>query len=100
MTMDDFELLEERVRRAADLVRKLRKENQALEEEVSRSKAGLREAEGRLGALERQRTASGGGEREVEALSRDLAVLRQEREEVRRRVARLLETLDSLDEPH
>jgi uncharacterized coiled-coil DUF342 family protein len=57
--MDSFSLLEDKVRKAAALVRELRQRNQSLEQE--------------------------------------LRSLRQEREEVRIRIARLIEVLDGLE---
>ena len=95
---DSFELLEEKVRRAADLVRKLRRENRTLEDETSKAKARLQEAEKRLSSVEKQLTAPSGPDPEVvKALEADLKSLRAEREEVRKRIGRLVEILDGLD---
>lgn len=90
-----FELLEERVRKAADLVKRLRKENRTLEEDLGRTRARFQEAEKRLDALEKER----GDDRpeELEGLKGELKALKQEREEVRNRIAKLAEVLDSLD---
>ena len=95
---DSFELLEEKVRRAADLVRRLRRENRTLEDDASKAKARLQEAEKRLSSVEKQLTAPSGPDPEVvKALEADLKSLRAEREEVRKRIGRLVEMLDGLD---
>lgn len=91
-----FDLLEEKVRKAAELVKRLRKENKALGESAEEARERLRETEKRLAGLDRERTqASGARETDIE---RELKSLRQQRDEVRQRIARLVEVLDSLDE--
>jgi predicted nucleic acid-binding Zn-ribbon protein len=92
-----FELLEEKVRKAADLVKRLRKANHDLEEERSRLGARVREAEKRLDMLERQRGAASDDGRRREALAEEVASLRHERDEIRRRIAKLVEVLDGLE---
>lgn len=93
---DGFELLEEKVRRAADLVKKLRRENKTLEEDLTKSKWRVQEAEKRLEALEKevQQAAKAG---DTEALVTQVTSLKQEREEVRRRIAKLVEVLEALE---
>jgi predicted nucleic acid-binding Zn-ribbon protein len=92
-----FDLLEEKVRKAADLVRKLRKENGGLEEQLGEGKKRLAEAEKRLTALEKDKGSSADLANEVELLGRELKSLRQERDEVRGRIAKLVEVLETLD---
>ena len=95
---EGFELLEEKVRKAADLVKRLRKANHDLEEERSRLGARVKEAEKRLDTLEKQRgssTSEDGHRRE--GLAQEVATLRHEREEIRRRLAKLVEVLDGLE---
>jgi len=94
---EGFELLEEKVRKAADLVKRLRKANHDLEEERSRLGARVKEAEKRLDTLEKQRGSSSDDGRRREALAEEVAALRREREEIRRRLARLVEVLDGLE---
>jgi FtsZ-binding cell division protein ZapB len=95
---EGFEMLEEKVRKAADLVKRLRKANQELEEERARLGARVKEAEKRLDGLEKQRSSSSGEEtRRREAADAEVASLRHEREEIRRRIARLVEVLDGLE---
>jgi predicted nucleic acid-binding Zn-ribbon protein len=92
-----FELLEEKVRKAADLVKRLRKANRDLEEERSRLGARVREAEKRLESLEKQRGSSPDDGHRREALAEEVAAWRREREEIRRRIAKLVEVLDGLE---
>ena len=93
-----FELLEEKVRKAADLVKRLRKANHELEEERARLGARVKEAEKRLDGLEKQRSSSSGDDtRRREAADAEVASLRHEREEIRWRIARLVEVLDGLE---
>jgi septal ring factor EnvC (AmiA/AmiB activator) len=89
-----FDLLEEKVRKAADLVRHLRKENGGLRERVEAAEAQVREAAKRLQALERQAPTAEVGDGQ----EKELKALRQQRDEVRRRIARLLEVLEGFDE--
>jgi predicted nucleic acid-binding Zn-ribbon protein len=93
---EGFELLEEKVRKAADLVKRLRKANHDLEEERSRLGARVKEAEKRLDTLEKQRGSSPDAPRR-DALAEEVAGWRHEREEIRRRIARLVEVLDGLE---
>jgi septal ring factor EnvC (AmiA/AmiB activator) len=95
---EGFELLEEKVRKAADLVKRLRKANHDLEEERSRLGARVKEAEKRLDTLEKQRGSSSSEEgHRRDGQTEELAALRREREEIRRRLARLVEVLDGLE---
>lgn len=92
-----FGQLEEKVRRTAELVKRLRRENKALEDELGQSRGRLQEAEKSLSALEQQTGAKGASGREREANEQELQALRQEREEVRRRISALVEILDALE---
>ena len=94
---DGFEVLEEKVRKAADLVKRLRKANHDLEEERGRLGTRLKEAEKRLDALEKQQSASTADARRGQAVSEEAARWRQEREEIRRRIERMVEVLDTLE---
>jgi FtsZ-binding cell division protein ZapB len=76
-----FDVLEEKVRRTAELVGRLRKENKALAEKVS--------------DLE-QRQATAPPSRELDEARRDAARLMQEREQIRARIARMVAALDAL----
>jgi chromosome segregation ATPase len=92
--MDDgFELLEEKVRKAADTVKRLREEKQALERERNQLQHRLEE---------REKSAAGAGPspadaRRVESLSLQLKQMQQEREQIKQRIASLLEVLQGLE---
>jgi hypothetical protein len=94
---DTFELLEEKVRKAAELVRKLRKDNKGLEDDLAKARARLLDAENKLETLEREVQAHGGRSQELDTLHKDLKALKLERDEVRRRIAKLVEVLEGLD---
>jgi len=66
-----FDVLEEKVRRAAELVVRLRKENKALLEDMAKAKGRLQDAEKRISALEKERVAAPAHEKEVEGLTRE-----------------------------
>jgi uncharacterized protein involved in exopolysaccharide biosynthesis len=93
-----FDLLEQRVRRAADALRRLQGENADLKEQLHRARSALERAEKALQAAEKHKGAPGAEEaRRAESLAHELETLRREREEVRSRLGRLLEALDGLD---
>src|SRR5262245_22337330 len=94
---DGFELLEEKVKKAADLVKRLRRDNKALEDDLTKAKWRLQEAEKRPEAVEKDLEQRGGQAGADEALVEELAALKQEREEVRRRIAKLVGVLDGLE---
>ena len=93
-----FDLLEERVRRAAEALRRLQGENADLKKQLSRAQGALQHAEKALDAAEKQKPSSSPEDgRKIEALSQETAALRKDREEVRVRMARIVEILDGLD---
>ena len=94
---DSFELLEEKVRRAAELVKALRQENKDLEQQRRAAEARLKEAEKGLQALEKQKGSAAADHKRAEALDGEVATLRREREEIRKRIARMVEVLDELE---
>lgn len=94
---DSFELLEEKVRRAAELVKTLRQENRELEQQRKQAETRLKEAEKGLAALEKQKGAAGAEAQRAEKLDQEVSTLRHEREEIRKRIARLVEVLDELE---
>ena len=55
---NSFDQLEQKVRKAADLVKRLRKENRSQEEALDDAKGRLSDAEKRLAAVEKERSAS------------------------------------------
>lgn len=93
-----FDLLEERVRRAAEALRRLQGENAELKKQLSRAQGALQQAERAIEAAEKHKAAgSPEDRRKLEALGEEATALRKEREEVRVRMARIVEILDGLD---
>jgi prefoldin subunit 5 len=92
--MDDpFELLEEKVRKAAETVRRLREEKHALEKE----RADLQK---RLSHRLPEAAPAGAPPADLarlDALGAEVKALQQEREQIRKRIASLLEVLEGLD---
>lgn len=95
--MDGFELLEEKVKKAAELVKKLRRENKTLEDDLTKARWKLSEAEKRLDAVEAEVKAQGGKGGDVAALQAELQTFKDERDEVKKRIAKLVDVLDGLD---
>lgn len=87
--MDDtrLELLEEKIRNAAALIRTLREQSDTLRESVQARESEIEELRGRL-------TESPGDETLAE-----LERLRREREEIRERVDRMIALLDEEEAP-
>lgn len=94
---DSFKLLEERVRRAVERLKELQAEARSLRGELAAAKARAEEAEGRLAAAAERGSEHAEEARRAEGTVRDLKTLRKERDEIRQRVARLVELLDSLE---
>ncbi|HET8645462.1 MAG TPA: cell division protein ZapB [Vicinamibacteria bacterium] len=97
MEQNAFDVLEDRVRRAAETVKKLRTRNQELEEERTRLRATLQELEKRVAGLEKQGKQSAADSGRMQALDEEVQELRAERQEIRKRVTRLVEVLDGLE---
>jgi predicted nucleic acid-binding Zn-ribbon protein len=109
--MDTFSQLEDKVRKAAALVRDLRERNQSLEkelpearrrfqrleEELPQLRARVQDLQKALEAAEKGAGASSEDARRLAASQQEIKVLRQEREEIRVRIARLMEVLDGLE---
>jgi chromosome segregation ATPase len=92
-----FELLEQKVRKAADLVKRLQAENKAFGAQLADAQSRLKQAAREVEAAEKRREASPEETKKLEALNHELQDLRGEREEIKKRVARLVEVLDTLD---
>jgi FtsZ-binding cell division protein ZapB len=93
--MDDgFELLEEKVRKAAATVKRLREEKQSLERERNQLQHRLEETQksgaGKAGP-------SPGDARRLESLTQELKQMQQEREQIKKRIGALLEVLEGLE---
>lgn len=76
---DSFQKFEEKIARAIEVVKRVQSEKKALELELERVKSAAKERA-----------------REWDAQERELVALRREREEVRSRVEKLLDQIDSL----
>jgi FtsZ-binding cell division protein ZapB len=94
---EGFEELEQKVRKAADLVRRLQAENKELRTELVRAQGRLGDSERRLEAAAKRHGASEEEAQKLDGLLREVRALRQEREEVRSRIAKLVDVLDSLE---
>ena len=97
MVENGFELLEDKVRKAVELVKRLRKENRDLHDELAKARPRLSELEKKVEAAEKHRGAASADAGKAEALAREVKDLRHEREEIRRRIAKLVEALDTLE---
>jgi predicted RNase H-like nuclease (RuvC/YqgF family) len=94
---DSFALLEEKVQKAADLVKRLRKENKTLTDDAAKSKSALQDAEKKLAAVQKEKAQTSEQTEAVEKLRGEVGQLQKERGEVRNRIARLVELLEGLD---
>ena len=97
MENDAFDVLEQKVRKAADTVKRLRGENEGLEKERGKLRTHVQELEKRVASLEKESEKKGAGAEQVEALTEEVKGLRGERTEIRKRIARLVEVLDGLE---
>lgn len=92
-----FDVLEDKVRKAAELVQRLRAENGDLERQAAEARAKLEEAEHKLQTLAREQAGAVEAGRELDTARREVQTLRHEREQVRTRIARMVELLEGLD---
>jgi predicted RNase H-like nuclease (RuvC/YqgF family) len=93
---DSFDLLEGRIRRAAELVQKLRGDNAKLADELEKTRKRGQEAEKRLAGLDKKGVAGEDLSPKVESLTREMEALKREREEFRRRIERLVGALEEI----
>ena len=92
-----FDQLEDRVKKAAEVVKRLRHENRTLQDELGRIRPRLHEVEKTVQAMEKGKGPSAEESRRLEAVGEEVKELRAEREEIRRRIAKLVQVLDALD---
>jgi hypothetical protein len=92
-----FALLEEKVKKAVDVVTRLRRENATLQEETGLLKARIQELEKAAAQASRERGPSPEEIRRTAALEQDVKTLREEREQIRSRIARIVDVLDALE---
>ncbi len=79
---DEFQALEEKIRRTVELLKSEREARAAAERDAVRARQHLRERQ-----------------EEFDSLRAELVALRREREEVRSRVEKMLRQIDALTEP-
>ena len=89
--MENLELLEERVRRVTEVIRGMRQENVQILAQLKESQERTRNLSETVAALQEEN-------RRGDELSRQLRLLQEERQEIRGRVSRMLETFSSIDE--
>ena len=94
VSADDFSALEDRVRRAVDVVKRERQARAAVEARVAELEAHATEAEARAAQAEAQLQAQSPL---LERLENEMSALRAERDQVRQRVEKLLAQLDALE---
>ena len=94
VSADDFSALEERVRRAVDVVKRERQARAAVEGRVAELETRATESEARAAQAEAQLQ---GQTPLLERLENEMSALRTERDQVRQRVERLLAQLDALE---
>lgn len=92
-----FDVLEEKVQRATELVKKLRAENEKLSEELTELRPRLEKAEKQLADSEGRKKGAAQDAKKVEELTAELAAIRKDRDEIRKRVGRLVDLLESLE---
>jgi len=89
--MENLELLEERVRRVTEVIRGMRQENVQILAQLKEAQERIRNLNETIAALQEEN-------RRGDELSRQLRLLQEERQEIRGRVSRMLETFSSIDE--
>jgi FtsZ-binding cell division protein ZapB len=94
---ESFDLLEERIRKAAELVQRLKGENARLSEELESARKRGAEAEKRAGGTDKKGAGHAELQAKLDGLTQEVGGLREEREEIRRRIERLVSILEALD---
>jgi chromosome segregation ATPase len=94
---DSFELLEDRIRRAAERLKGLESETKTLRGELARAQKRAADAEKRFEEAAGTEGPRTDASRRTDDLSREVKALQHEREEIRVRLARLVELLDGLE---
>ena len=89
--LQQLDLLEQKILKATDLIRSLRREREALQGKIRETQESLAQAQGRSVLSEKER-------RELQETSEQLEILREERTAIRGKVSRMLEMMASLEE--
>jgi len=90
--MQQLDLLEQKIVKATELIRSLRRERDTALAQVEEVRAAL-------AALQEQAKSSEQGQRELLDAAQQLETLSEERLTIRGRVTRMLEMMSALDEP-
>jgi predicted nucleic acid-binding Zn-ribbon protein len=94
---DSFKLLEDRVRRAAERLKELQSETESLRGELASAQSRAAEAEKRLEDAAGSEGSRARDSKKAESLAREVKALKKEREEIRSRIGRLVELLETLE---
>lgn len=94
VSVDDFSALEDRVRRAVELVKRERQTRAEAESRITDLESRANDAEARAAQAESQLQ---GQAPLLERLESEMSALRAERDQVRQRVEKLLAQLDALE---
>jgi len=89
--LQQLDLLEQKIVKATELIRSLRRERDA-------THTKMRDLEKALAAAQAQNQASEKGKEELKELSEQIDVLREERQEIRGRVNQMLEMMSGLED--
>lgn len=89
--LQQLDLLEQKIVKATELIRSLRREREATQTKI-------RDLEKALAAAQAQNQASEKGKEEVKELSEQIDLLREERQEIRGRVNQMLEMMTGVEE--
>ena len=90
--LQQIDLLEQKIVKATELIRSLRRERDRALSQVEEGRAALV-------ALQEQAKTSEAGRRELQDAAEQLEALREERQTIRGRVSRMIEMMSALDEP-
>jgi predicted nucleic acid-binding Zn-ribbon protein len=92
---DSFKLLENRIRDAVEEVRRLRSEKASLAQQLEDARANLTAAAAVARNTEKRQEDSGTRQAELQT-NRELRALKREREEIKTRLAKMLDVLEEL----
>jgi len=89
--LQQIDLLEQKIVKATELIRTLRRDKEALQIKLREAQEALTRAREEAAGSDKQR-------REFEETTQQLEVLREERQAIRGRVSRMLELIGGIDE--
>ena len=92
-----FDVLEDKVRKATDLVKRLRKENEGLQGELDDMRLRVAKAEKQVADADRQKKAGAEDAHRADELAAEVASMRKDRDEIRKRIAKLVDLLGQLE---